>query len=53
MLKIYHLLPFSRFFDGSYDEIASLFEAFGEWKRKSGIPTPRLDDLERRLLGSR
>lgn len=53
MLKIYHLLPFSRFFDGSYDEIASLFEAFGVWKRKSGIPTPRLDDLERRLLGSR
>lgn len=53
MLKIYHLLPFSRFFDGSYDEIAALFEAFGVWKRKSGIPTHRLDDLERRLLGSR
>ncbi|MGG4046985.1 ketopantoate reductase family protein [Paenibacillus favisporus] len=52
-LKIYHSVPVARLVDGSFEEIAAFFEAFGDWKRNAGIPTPRLDDLEKQFFFSK
>ncbi|OZB98925.1 ketopantoate reductase family protein [Paenibacillus sp. XY044] len=52
-LKIYHSLPVARLVDGSFDEIAAFFDAFDDWKRNAGVPTPRLDELEKQFIGSK
>lgn len=49
-LKIYHKLPFANLVDGSFSEIAALFESFGKLKQQSNLATPNWDEFEQRTM---
>ncbi|MGG4402235.1 2-dehydropantoate 2-reductase N-terminal domain-containing protein [Paenibacillus amylolyticus] len=47
LLKIYSVLPIHKLVAGSYGEIEALNNAFNDWKKTTGIPTPHWDVLKR------
>jgi len=47
LLKIYSMLPVHKLVAGSFGEIESLNQAFTDWKKTTGIPTPHWDVLKR------
>ena len=49
-LKIYHQLPFANLVDGSFGEIAALFETFDKLKQQSNMETPHWDEIEKRVM---
>lgn len=49
-LKIIHKLPFMRLIDGSFSEIAALFDSFRELKNQVHVTTPHWDELEKRTM---
>jgi 2-dehydropantoate 2-reductase len=49
-LKIIHKLPFMKLVDGSFSEIAALFDSFAKLKQQLNIATPNWDDLEKRAI---
>jgi 2-dehydropantoate 2-reductase len=46
-LKILHNLPFMKLVEGSFGEIAALYDSFDKLKQKSNISTPNWDELEK------
>lgn len=49
-LKILHRFPFMKLVDGSFGEIAALFDSFAQLKQQADIATPNWDDLEKRAI---
>ncbi|WP_138751295.1 ketopantoate reductase family protein [Paenibacillus sinopodophylli] len=49
-LKIVHKLPFMKWVDGSFSEIAALFDSFGKLKQPLNIATPHWDELENKAI---
>jgi 2-dehydropantoate 2-reductase len=49
-LKIIHNLPFMKLIDGSFSEIAALFDSFDKLKQQSDIETPNWDDLKKQAI---
>ena len=49
-LKIMHKLPFMQLMNGSYSEIAALFDSFDLLKQRLNIATPHWDELEKQAL---
>ena len=49
-LKLFFMLPVSRWIDGTSTELAALNEAFAEWRSRSDVPTPNWDALEAEWL---
>lgn len=47
LLKIYSMLPVHKLVAGSFGEIEALNNAFTDWKKTTGIPTPHWDVLKR------
>ncbi|WP_340015656.1 2-dehydropantoate 2-reductase N-terminal domain-containing protein [Paenibacillus sp. FSL K6-1318] len=47
LLKIYSVLPIHKLIAGSFGEIEALNNAFNDWKKTTGIPTPHWDVLKR------
>ncbi|MEK4664613.1 2-dehydropantoate 2-reductase N-terminal domain-containing protein [Priestia sp. FSL H7-0729] len=47
LLKIYSMLPVHKLVAGSFGEIEVLNQAFTDWKKTTGIPTPHWDVLKR------
>ncbi|MCF7757972.1 ketopantoate reductase family protein [Paenibacillus xylanexedens] len=47
LLKIYSVLPIHKLIAGSFGEIEALNNAFTDWKKTTGIPTPHWDVLKR------
>ncbi|MPQ27432.1 ketopantoate reductase family protein [Bacillus paralicheniformis] len=52
-IKIYDMLPFSKLVDGSFGEMAALYDTFSQLKRKANIPTYHWDDLEKQFHHSK
>ncbi|ALC85547.1 2-dehydropantoate 2-reductase [Bacillus sp. FJAT-22090] len=49
-LKIVHKLPFMKLMNGSYSEIAALFDSFDKLKQQLNIGTPHWDELEKQTI---
>lgn len=49
-LKIIHKLPFMKFVDGSFSEIAALFNSFDKLKQQANIATPHWDQLQKQAI---
>ncbi|KRF10319.1 2-dehydropantoate 2-reductase [Paenibacillus sp. Soil766] len=49
-LKIIHKLPFMKLVDGSFSEIAALFDSFKKLKNQINVGTPHWDALEKRAM---
>jgi 2-dehydropantoate 2-reductase len=49
-LKIMHKLPFMKLMNGSYSEIAALFDSFDKLKQQLNIRTPHWDELEKQAI---
>ncbi|WP_364145255.1 hypothetical protein [Paenibacillus sp. LPE1-1-1.1] len=49
-LKIIHNLPFMKLIDGSFGEIAALFDSFNKLKQQLNIATPNWDELEKQAI---
>jgi len=49
-LKIMHKLPFMKLMNGSYGEIAALFDSFDKLKQQLNIATPHWDELEKQAI---
>lgn len=49
-LKIIHKLPFMSLIDGSFSEIAALFDSFRKLKYQVDVATPHWDELEKRTM---
>lgn len=49
-LKIIHKLPFMKLVDGSFGEIAALFESFEALKQQANIETPNWDQFKHRAI---
>ncbi|WP_339802462.1 2-dehydropantoate 2-reductase N-terminal domain-containing protein [Paenibacillus sp. FSL R5-0744] len=49
-LKIIHKLPFMKFVDGSFGEIAALFNSFDKLKQQANIATPHWDRLQKQAI---
>lgn len=47
LLKIYSMLPVHKLVAGSFGEIEALNNAFNDWKKTTGTPTPHWDVLKR------
>ncbi|UPK44718.1 ketopantoate reductase family protein [Paenibacillus pabuli] len=47
LLKIYSMLPIYKLVAGSYGEIEALNDAFTDWKKATGVPTPHWDVLKK------
>ncbi|MDR0268637.1 2-dehydropantoate 2-reductase N-terminal domain-containing protein [Paenibacillus sp.] len=50
MLKMYHLLPIAKMMQNSFGEMVALNRDFDDWKKKSNIPTPHWDLLEKQFI---
>ncbi|MFF2886117.1 ketopantoate reductase family protein [Paenibacillus sp. NPDC057967] len=49
-LMIIHKLPFMKLVDGSFSEIAALFDSFRKLKNQTNIATPHWDAMEKRTM---
>ncbi|OMF24115.1 2-dehydropantoate 2-reductase [Paenibacillus sp. FSL H8-0548] len=49
-LKIIHKLPFMKLIDGTFSEIAALFDSFDKLKQQVNIATPNWDELEKQAI---
>ncbi|MGN7359898.1 MULTISPECIES: ketopantoate reductase family protein [unclassified Paenibacillus] len=49
-LTFIHKLPFMKLIDGSFSEIAALFDSFNKLKKNIQISTPYWDELERQTM---
>ncbi|GIO16591.1 2-dehydropantoate 2-reductase [Cohnella xylanilytica] len=49
-LKIIHKLPFMKLIDGSFSEIAALYDSFGKLKHQTNVATPHWDEFEKRTM---
>lgn len=49
-LKIIHKLPFMKLVDGSFSEIAALFDSFAKLKQQLNIATPNWDEFEKQTI---
>ncbi|KTD85489.1 ketopantoate reductase family protein [Paenibacillus etheri] len=49
-LKLIHKLPFMKFVDGSFSEIAALFDSFDKLKQQVNIATPHWDQLQKQAI---
>ncbi|MEC0372359.1 2-dehydropantoate 2-reductase N-terminal domain-containing protein [Paenibacillus chibensis] len=49
-LIIVHNLPFMKLIDGSFSEIAALFDSFKKLKKHINIATPYWDEMEKRTM---
>ncbi|WP_340400501.1 2-dehydropantoate 2-reductase N-terminal domain-containing protein [Paenibacillus sp. FSL H8-0079] len=47
LLKIYSFLPMHKLLAGAFGEIEALSDAFTDWKKTTGTPTPHWDVLKR------
>ncbi|CAM4395533.1 2-dehydropantoate 2-reductase [Paenibacillus endophyticus] len=47
-LKMYHHLPFIKWVDGSFSEIAALYDTFDKLKQQANISTPNWNAFEKR-----
>ncbi|WP_440116306.1 ketopantoate reductase family protein [Paenibacillus sp. QZ-Y1] len=47
LLKIYSMLPTHKLVSGAFGEIEALSDAFTDWKKATGTPTPHWDVLKR------
>ncbi|MNI54973.1 hypothetical protein D3C73_1098960 [compost metagenome] len=49
-LSFIHKLPFMKLVDGSFSEIAALYDSFDQLKQQVKVATPHWDDLEKRTM---
>ncbi|CAM3085210.1 ketopantoate reductase family protein [Paenibacillus lupini] len=49
-LKMIHKLPFMKLIDGSFHEIAALFESFNKLKSQTNVATPHWDEMEKQAM---
>ncbi|SHN85027.1 2-dehydropantoate 2-reductase [Paenibacillus sp. ov031] len=47
LLKMYSMLPIYKLVAGSFGEIEALNDAFTDWKKATGVPTPHWEILKR------
>jgi 2-dehydropantoate 2-reductase len=49
-MKYVHKLPFMKLVDGSFSEIAALYQAFEPFKQQANLPTPAWDDFKQQTF---